>query len=54
MRLPVFSSESMRLPLRWSLARRSSSGGRGSPFMRRNSSMVRRTTSFTESRLVPA
>ena len=54
MRLPVFSSESMRLPFRWSLARRSSSAGSGSPFMRRSSSRVSRTTSSTESRLVPA
>ena len=30
MRLPVFSSESIRLPFRWSLARRSSSAGTGS------------------------
>src|SRR5258708_4875880 len=54
MRAVLDSSESIRLPLSWSLERRSSSSGTGLFFRSRNSFTTDRTTFDAEAREVPA
>src|SRR5437016_475092 len=53
MRAVLDSSDSIKLPLSWSFARRTSSSGTGSTFSLRNSSTTECTTFTADSREVP-